>query len=298
MSFLRDIQPILDRHCVECHSGLKPAGGLDYFGGLTEWSSQYEKMWGEVPGYGFNRAFETINRAQLVAIAEPNLQDASITPVLAYGAHKSKLFVTLSQAPHTERVTLSPEERLRLTMWMDANAPYHDTFVNKRPERPAYDLAQDHELLENLKGLHEKRCAKLPRDRDRLATRLDRHPPGRSQFVPPRPLAKSAGGTQKCGAGDLCEHDDPDYQAVRTLVDHALAKAWANPRRDLQSLVRAPQTASVIDADAAAYIVRHGWTGREATRYAPASASCLACLPPGAGGVRDDQFGKLFFLLP
>ena len=63
VSFLRDIQPILDRHCVECHSGLKPAGGLDFFGGLTEWSSQYEQGWGQVPGYGFNRAFETINQA-------------------------------------------------------------------------------------------------------------------------------------------------------------------------------------------------------------------------------------------
>ena len=30
VSFLRDIQPILDRHCVECHSGLKPAGGLGF----------------------------------------------------------------------------------------------------------------------------------------------------------------------------------------------------------------------------------------------------------------------------
>ena len=26
ISFLRDIQPILDRHCVGCHSGLSPAG--------------------------------------------------------------------------------------------------------------------------------------------------------------------------------------------------------------------------------------------------------------------------------
>ena len=84
VSFLRDIQPILDRHCVECHSGLKPAGGLDFGGGLTDWSREFERSWGLVPGYGFNRAFETIHRAGLVAAAEPNLQDASITPPLAY----------------------------------------------------------------------------------------------------------------------------------------------------------------------------------------------------------------------
>ena len=171
MSFLRDIQPILDRHCVECHSGLKPAGGLDFFGGLTEWSSQYEQAWGQVPGYGFNRAFETINHAHLVAIAEPNLQDASITPVLAYGAHKSKLFATLTQAPHTDRVTLSHDERLRLTMWMDANAPYHDTFVKKRLEKPAYDLVHDDQLLSRLRGLHQRRCASC--HASELVSRLD-----------------------------------------------------------------------------------------------------------------------------
>ncbi len=207
-------------------------------------------MWGEVPGYGFNRAFETINRAQLVAIAEPNLQDASITPVLAYGAHKSKLFATLSQAPHTERVTLSADERLRLTMWMDANAPYHDTFVNKRPEKPAYDLAHDHELLDKLRGLHQKRCAGC--HASEVVSRLDWidiHQADRSLFLR-APLAKSAGGTQKCGQAVYASDDDPDYQAVRTLVEDALGRAWANPRRDLQALVRDPQTASVTDGRA------------------------------------------------
>ena len=245
VSFLRDIQPILDRHCVECHSGLKPAGDLDFHGGLTEWSSQFEQWWGAVPGYGFNRAFETMNRAQLVAIAEPNLQDASITPVLAYGAHKSKLFATLSQAPHAQRVTLSDDERLRLTMWMDANAPYHDTFVNKRPERPAYDLAHDHDLLNKLQGLHQKRCAGCHvSDVISRLDWIDIHQAERSLFLR-APLAKASGGTQKCGPAVYAGEDDPDYQAVRTLVEEALDRTWANPRRDVQALVRSPQTAGV-----------------------------------------------------
>ncbi len=244
VSFLRDIQPILDRHCVECHSGLKPAGDLDFFGGLTEWSSQYEQVWGQVPGYGFNRAFETINHAQLVAIAEPNLQDASITPVLAYGAHKSKLFATLTQAPHTERVTLSQDERLRLTMWMDANAPYHDTFVKKRLEKPAYDLAHDDELLNRLRGLHQQRCAgcHAAESVSRLDW-IDIHQADGSLFLR-APLAKSSGGTQKCGQAVYASDEDPDYQAVRKLVEEALDRAWANPRRDLQALIRFPQTVS------------------------------------------------------
>jgi len=237
VSFLRDIQPILDRHCVECHNGLKPAGGHDFFGGLTEWSSQYEHWWGAVPGYGFNRAFETIFNAQLVAIAEPNIQDASITPVLAYGAHKSKLYTTLQQAPHTERVQLTADERLRLTMWMDANAPYHDTFVNKRAEQTAYDLAQDRELRGKLTSTHQRRCANC--HAVDVVTRLDWidiHRADQSLFLR-APLAKSAGGTQKCGEIVYRNQEDPDYQAVRTWIEQALQRTWAKPRRDLEAIV-------------------------------------------------------------
>jgi len=238
VSFLRDIQPILDRHCVECHSGLKPAGGLDFFGGLTDWSRETERMWGLVPGYGFNRAFETINKAQLVAIAEPNIQDASITPPLAYGAHRSKLFKSLHREPHAERVKLDPIERLTLTMWADANAPYHDRFVNKRTATPAYDLAADKELAKQITAVHERRCTSChkPADISRLDW-IDLHSPERSLFLN-APLLKEAGGSGRCKGGAYRSASDADYAALLETVRLAVGKAWSAPRRDLQALAR------------------------------------------------------------
>jgi len=235
VSFLRDIQPILDRHCVECHSGLKPAGGLDFFGGLTDWSRETERWWGLVPGYGFNRAFETINKAQLIAIAEPNIQDASITPPLAYGAHRSKLITSLQKGPRWAK--LSPEERLTLTMWADANAPYHDRFVNKRAETKAYDLAADKELAKQITAVHERRCASChkPAEISRLDW-IDLHAPERSLFLS-APLAKAAGGTEHCKGVAYRNAADADYANLRQTVTVAVEKAWTAPRRDLQALV-------------------------------------------------------------
>lgn len=237
VSFLRDIQPILDRHCVECHSGLKPAGGLDFFGGLTDWSRETERMWGLVPGYGFNRAFETINKAKLVAIAEPNIQDASITPPLAYGAHRSKLFEALHREPHPERVKLDAIERLTLTMWADANAPYHDRFVNKRTATPAYDLAADKELAQQIMAVHERRCASChkPAEVSRLDW-IDLHSPERSMFLH-APLPKEAGGSGRCKGAAYGSTGDADYGALLGTVRVAVRKAWSAPRRDLQALV-------------------------------------------------------------
>ncbi len=236
VSFLRDIQPILDRHCVECHSGLKPAGKLDFSGGLTDWSRECEQWWGLVPGYGFNRAFETITRAGLVAVAEPNLQDASVTPPLAYGAHKSKLLRAIDSEAQRKRGALTADERLRLTMWMDANAPYHDRFVNKRAKEKAYDIATDKELTRQITAVHERRCA--PCHKSAEVTRIDwidLRQPEHSLFLR-APLNKSAGGAQRCQGTVYGDTTDPDYQSLRNLVAAAVQKAWDFPRRDLQAL--------------------------------------------------------------
>jgi alpha-D-xyloside xylohydrolase len=73
---------------VRCHGGLKPAGGLDFCGGLTAFDLA-------VPGYGYNRAYATIMARGLVSCSPARAQDATITPPLAYGSHKSKLIEAL-----------------------------------------------------------------------------------------------------------------------------------------------------------------------------------------------------------
>lgn len=236
VSFLRDIQPILDVHCTGCHSGMRPAGQLDFTAGLTDWSREFEAWWGKVPGYGFNRAFETIARAGLAMVAEPNLQDASVTPPLAYGAHRSKLWQTLEKEPHRGRVRLHPDERLALSTWLDANAPYHDRFVNKRSGRTAYDLATDQELACQMALVHGRRCA--PCHTSPEVSRLDWvdvRRPERSLFLS-APLRKSAGGAQTCPGLVYADCTDPDYKAVAELVTAAVRRAWEAPRRDVESL--------------------------------------------------------------
>lgn len=238
VSFLRDIQPILDTRCTECHSGLRPAAGLDFSGGLTDWSRQFEAAWGLVPGYGFNRAFETITQARLVQVADPNRQDASITPALAYGAHASKLWKTIESPFHREKVRLTDTERLTLTMWMDANAPYHDRFVNKRGSYRPYDIATDTGLVREITAVHERRCASCHQPAE--VTRLDwinLFQPERTLFLR-APLKKSAGGTQTCPGAVYAGSDDPDYRKLRELVGSAARKAIESPRRDLHAVAR------------------------------------------------------------
>jgi hypothetical protein len=232
VSFLRDIQPVFDRHCTRCHSGLKPAGGLDFSGGLTTHDT-------EIPGYGYNRAFQTLLDRQLVARSIARAQDASITPPLAYGSHRSTLIAALRDQQHLDEIKMPEDDRLRLVMWIDANAPYHDTFVNKRPAKPPYDLALDRPLLQDLKAVHTRRCAAChAADNVTRLDWIDLRAPERSLFLA-APLSKAAGGLGRCNPSPYVEAHDADHRALLERVRAAVRKAWANPRRDLEAL-RAP----------------------------------------------------------
>jgi len=227
MSFLRDVQPIFDRHCTSCHGGMTPAGGLDFSGGLTSGPQ----------GRTRNVAYDTIFAHRLIARSNVN-DDAQITMPLAFGSHRSKLVEVLRSGACSSRAKLSAEEWLRLITWIDLNGPYHDRFINKRPERAVYDLPADRQLESALAAVHARRCQAChqPADVTRLGW-IDLRQPDHSLFLV-APLAKPAGGSGKCSQAVYKDTRDADYQAVCRLVRQAVEKAWQFPRRDLESVAR------------------------------------------------------------
>lgn len=232
ISFLREIQPILDRHCGRCHCGLKPAAGLDFSGGLTSgWNGQASP----IAEYGHNRAFETLLQKGLVSWSDVQ-GDAHITRPLEQGSHRSKLVEVLRGGGSGRSARLSPEEWETLVTWIDLNAPYHDRFADKRPARPAYSLPADQDLRSQLTAIHERRCGQC--HAAAAVSRLDwidlRDGP-RSLFLD-APLAKEGGGRAKCSQAVYQDQYDPDYQHARELVAEAVRRAWEHPRRDLRAL--------------------------------------------------------------
>jgi hypothetical protein len=236
ISFLRDIQPIFNRHCIACHSGLKPAGGLDFSNGLTSGPNSGPGHATAIAGYGLNRAFETIIQHNLVSCSDVQ-GDAVITEPLKFGSRRSKLVEVLRDRRCGKRAKLSQQEWLRLVIWIDGNAPYHDRFVNKRQKQPAYSYPADSELIENISAVHRSRCSSC-HDVSEIsrADWIDIHDPQQSLFLA-APLAKAAGGTERCGQATYENQEDRAYKAVLQLVTTAVKKAWEYPRRDLRALI-------------------------------------------------------------
>ena len=220
ISYLRDVQPVFDRHCTSCHGGLKPAAELDFSAGLTA---------------NYNRSYDTIGANDLVSRSNVG-EDARITQPLEFGSHKSKLVEVLRNGVCSSRAKLSDEDWLRLVTWIDANAPYHDGFINKRQEHPPYDMPGDGELARNIAAVHARRCGDChsPEEVSRLDW-IDINTPGKSLFLT-APLAKNAEGTGRCAKSVYNGRDDPDYRAVLQIVETAVGRAWEYPRRDLKGL--------------------------------------------------------------
>ena len=117
VDYARDVQPILDRHCVRCHGPGKAEAGLDLSGELTTL---------------FNRSYENLIRKNLVNHINIDPRDAFIPaePPLTFGSHRSKLVEVLRRGRCEAK--LSREEFIRLVTWIDANAPYYGTYEGKK----------------------------------------------------------------------------------------------------------------------------------------------------------------------
>ncbi len=236
LSFLRDIQPVLDRHCVGCHGGLKPAAGIDLCGGLTT-GLRFKTLHGRELGLdGHNRAYRSLITGELVAYSNKSDPANALSKPLAFGSHRSKLIAALREGGCRKRAELSSDELLRLITWVDANAPYHDNFLNTRPEKPAYDLPADEQLLDAIATIHARRC--MPCHTSEEVTRadwIDLRQPERSLFLA-APMAGDT-GARKCEKPPYADLNDPDYRTVLKLVTDAVKTAWASPRRDLEAIL-------------------------------------------------------------
>lgn len=111
------VQPVLDKHCVSCHSGATPRGGITLTGAPQgRYTASYNALagraafsaWGGKPG-DFR-----------VANSEP------LTQPDFFGARGSPLMKMLLRGHH--HVALSAEDSERLATWMDANALFYGTF--------------------------------------------------------------------------------------------------------------------------------------------------------------------------
>ena len=137
--FEREVQPVLDRHCVGCHDGAKKdrpdlrGEGLrpDYKGsrlsdlGVKRLHPEMARETGELHRY--TPAYEEL----IKYIRRPNVEDdVSLLAAGEYHVDSSELIQMLSKGHHGAR--LDDEAWDRLVTWIDLNAPCHGSWLDAR----------------------------------------------------------------------------------------------------------------------------------------------------------------------
>jgi hypothetical protein len=115
-SYLRLVQPVLDRNCVRCHAAGQKAANLPL---TAEFASGKE---------AFNTSYRTLARKSLVPWFD-SINNGEWIPQTTpgeFGARASKLIAMLTTGHHG--VALSTEELQRLTLWVDLNVPFYGCY--------------------------------------------------------------------------------------------------------------------------------------------------------------------------
>jgi hypothetical protein len=254
-SYPHIVQPVLDKHCVKCHDNDDPPAGLeltadktDFFNvsyeNLARKGTSCEKSW--VGGIGGEYTYSKYTSW----IPTYNGQEKNILEIAPgrWGA-KASLLAKIVDTGHPDkkgknRIKLSSTEKARVYAWLDLNCPYYGTsdsnYLDIRGCRQ--------QLPENFRGMMKevasRRCVSchensdkdnnwVLKQKDNFYIRIDN--PRWNNFLM-APLAKNAGGTQKCGKAVFEDTDDADYRKIMTAFEKLQQKLDQRPRFDMMKL--------------------------------------------------------------
>jgi len=230
--YSRIVQPVLDRHCVACHHPHDESNRTDLTGDKTDWFNvSYDVLARERQG---GRGTALINW-----IPTYNGQEWNILQVApkTWGSPQSKLAdIILSGHPDAAgrpQVQLSDAERRRILAWIDLNVPYYGSSETAHPTAPGCRQMIPQDLDSVLKDVVQRRCAECHRDGAvprREWTRITN--PQLNSFLL-APLARAAGGTERCGQTVFADTSDPDYQALLATFAPVLELLTKTPRMDM-----------------------------------------------------------------
>ena len=227
IDYPRDIQPILDKHCVRCHNPDKRDGKADLCGDKT-------------PMYTVS--YWTIRNRNL-AIDARNRPASNFDPY-AMGSGSSRL-LNLVDGKHYE-AKLSEHERTLLRLWIDTSACYPGTYASLGcgfyPVNPGAG---------GVYAQMQKRCGQC-HTRDRVDPKTRKKTkiivfPGQNGAMGPvynltrpekamlllAPLSPKCGGQGMKGKFVFTDTQDPLYQGILARLKEAQARLNAGKRFDM-----------------------------------------------------------------
>ncbi|HSV98670.1 MAG TPA: hypothetical protein VLI39_00750 [Sedimentisphaerales bacterium] len=268
LDFRRDVQPVLDAHCVACHNYQKPDGRVVLTDDLGPcWSISYY----------------TLLATGQVADGRNGLGNQAPRTI---GASASPLFAKLDGSHYG--ATPTDKQRRTVWLWLESGAPYAGTYAALRNaqdqarqgvshsafhspvlgQRCSHCHGQNKQAPQLPTGMSEEQRQKIVRELglapyERIVQKADSRfsahvllNASRPEFSPLLlgPLPKTAGGWGTC-AGPFTGTDDPDYRSLLSLTQDRKKQYDQPPRfgmpgfRPNRQYIREMKRFGVLPAD-------------------------------------------------
>ncbi len=207
-NYVAEVQPVFDKHCVECHDYGKEEG-------------EKLKLAGDL-GLVFNTSYVELRSKKYVEV--PGAGPFQVLPPKSWGSHASPLVKILLEGHDDpeidEKAGLDPEGFDRIVTWIDVNAPYYPDYAS------AY--------RDNLYGRSPLDPKQLGRLGELVGMNLsDRKLNGQVNFTRPE--------FSPCLA-KFSDKNDPKYQEALAIIEAGCGMLAQRPRADMPDFQLASQT--------------------------------------------------------
>jgi hypothetical protein len=211
----RDIQPILDRHCVACHRPERYEGRVDLTGDKTGM---------------YTVSYWTMRLHELVS--DGRNEPRGNRPPRTIGSSASRLMQLIDGTHYGAK--LSAHEIKMVRLWIETSATYPGTYASlgcgyfpvhlaplgrRCAECHAHPGAGGAARIDFNDEFRRERLSDLSRPEMSLLLRA--------------PLARAAGGLELCGKPVFADRNDPLYQAILAAVQDARRRLEAGKRFDM-----------------------------------------------------------------
>lgn len=227
------VQPVLDRHCLKCHSGKAPDGRIDLSGDRTRF---------------FSVAYDGIWDRGLIWSVHLTRNDGQVIPPKQAWSFASGLTKYLE--PEHFGVQLSQDDKHRVHLWLDTNGNYYGTHARTRPGTiGGRDCWTGDWFDRQLAPLYQKSCAEChgPLDKRRtmgndkmVSINLSR--PENSLLINAH-LARSAGGLELSDDDPAkrppiwTDTKEPVYRALLDAIRAGRQALLNKPRIDMPGAI-------------------------------------------------------------
>ena len=227
-SFVRTVQPVLDRYCIGCHGLEKTEAGVNLTGAFRDTNGK---------GLRFTVSYESImRRGGMVKIAQRNRETAYSKPK-DYYAHAGRLTRMLLDG-HPDKagkpkVKLDRDSLQRIVDWLDLNAQFYGDYSFNRLETQKPVSAGEKALRQAVARRFGTKIAEQP-----FAALVNLALPSESRILK-APLAEKAGGWgQRFPRGAWANTGDLTYKHMVKLVEACLPEL---ARHDIAGTCGSPE---------------------------------------------------------